>query len=670
MDLLDQNSPPKVNKRRRVPIAVTAFGGFFLVAALTFPLWNRDRTTGEQTEKVISDPTELKVVIQDLAAKACQAARIARQGNLPPDFYYERSLADIAAEKKITSATLRKSLTDYVAAHRNSPDLPPLWKAKADFAVKNFEAAAREATTAARTLAIEPTPPDSTADFFRTQQCQAWNLAGTAWLSASRFRDAFRAFKAWGDLTYSSRDPAAWVDAQIMVARMMEELGRNGEAEALLRRIQTIQEQLHGSESPEVALTLNNLGMVLQHSDRNAEAEKLYRLALQMDERHFGPGHLRVSNDLSNLGVLLRLMNRRAESESLARRALAIVEQNCSPADPDLILSSSDLALAGSDAAEGDMLVERAMSLEAAIYGQHPVPTPKSVLFAAKRTMRRGGMEEAQSRIKEGLALADKCYGKENPACATYYDQAGAILMEAGALRYAEPLLQEALDITRATGGRGTLEEAVSLTNLSCAVFAGGNTKGAEDLLREAVEISERAGDKGAATLSACLRTLGTQFDSSFRSTEAEALFRKSLAVAEKINGTEDPRVVLSLSNLAVCLSKNFKMDEAEQLLRRAVGIQEKNIEGDQRTRTSVLHALARCLVSKGKPAQAEPFMRKAMLILIDASKENPSLAQPIRETWADYLRLLDILQATEVQIKSRLDQINTGKDPGDLPAR
>ena len=56
-----------------------------------------------------------------------------------------------------------------------------------------------------------------------------------------------------------------------------------------------------GPDHPEVAIDLNNLAILLKHTNRLAEAEPLYRRALAIDEASYGPDHPEVAIDLNNL---------------------------------------------------------------------------------------------------------------------------------------------------------------------------------------------------------------------------------------------------------------------------------------------------------------------------------------------------------------------------------
>jgi tetratricopeptide (TPR) repeat protein len=74
-------------------------------------------------------------------------------------------------------------------------------------------------------------------------------------------------------------------------ADSLKATNRLAEAVLLLRRALSIGEKSFGPDHPNVALRLNNLGLLLCATKRMAEAEPLLWRALAIHERSFGPDH-------------------------------------------------------------------------------------------------------------------------------------------------------------------------------------------------------------------------------------------------------------------------------------------------------------------------------------------------------------------------------------------
>ena len=72
-------------------------------------------------------------------------------------------------------------------------------------------------------------------------------------------------------------------------------------AERLLREAAVIQEATLGSNHPDLAITLNNLGFVCERTGNFAEAERGYRRAHAIAVASLSPGHPFIATSLKNL---------------------------------------------------------------------------------------------------------------------------------------------------------------------------------------------------------------------------------------------------------------------------------------------------------------------------------------------------------------------------------
>jgi tetratricopeptide (TPR) repeat protein len=82
--------------------------------------------------------------------------------------------------------------------------------------------------------------------------------------------------------------------------------GRYSEAVPSAERALSILEGALGPDHPDVATSLNNLGLLYQNLGQYSAAESLYKRSLAIKERVLGPNHLDVSATLNNLANLCR----------------------------------------------------------------------------------------------------------------------------------------------------------------------------------------------------------------------------------------------------------------------------------------------------------------------------------------------------------------------------
>lgn len=135
------------------------------------------------------------------------------------------------------------------------------------------------------------------------------------------------------DHVSTAEDEAAW-------APILHALGRNEEAERLLRHALEVLTRELGPDHPEVAGAWNNLASTLSDLD---EAAAAYSRALEAKERTLGKMHPALAITLNNLAVNARKRGRVDEAERLYRRALEILEGRVEPDHPNLELTRRNL---------------------------------------------------------------------------------------------------------------------------------------------------------------------------------------------------------------------------------------------------------------------------------------------------------------------------------------
>jgi tetratricopeptide (TPR) repeat protein len=137
-------------------------------------------------------------------------------------------------------------------------------------------------------------------------------------------------------------------------------------ARPYFERALAINEQVLGPIDPGTALSLNNLGWLLDAIGDYAAARPYYERALTIREQALGPTHHDTALSLNNLGALLRAQGDYAAARPYYERALAIREQTLGPTHPDTAQSLNNLAILLYDQHQLDQavpLMERAVAI-------------------------------------------------------------------------------------------------------------------------------------------------------------------------------------------------------------------------------------------------------------------------------------------------------------------
>jgi tetratricopeptide (TPR) repeat protein len=136
----------------------------------------------------------------------------------------------------------------------------------------------------------------------------------------------------------------------------LEALGRIGEAEALLRRELAIAVAKEGTESPSVASSLRNLGVMLRNAGRHDEAASLLDEALEIHRKR--PSTEMDIDEmtavLSALGQARLLQARLNDAEALLQECLSMRTASLKPGDERIALVARRLAEVRARIGEGN----------------------------------------------------------------------------------------------------------------------------------------------------------------------------------------------------------------------------------------------------------------------------------------------------------------------------
>ena len=112
----------------------------------------------------------------------------------------------------------------------------------------------------------------------------------------------------------------AYLNAAAELSYAFEEFQETGH---LLEQVLTIQEKLLGPEHPDLAQTLNNLGVLRHTQGRQFEAEAFYLWALEICEAHRDPLNQDAVNLMQNYAAFLHEEGRNLEADAVKARAAA-----------------------------------------------------------------------------------------------------------------------------------------------------------------------------------------------------------------------------------------------------------------------------------------------------------------------------------------------------------
>jgi tetratricopeptide (TPR) repeat protein len=324
---------------------------------------------------------------------------------------------------------------------------------------------------------------------------------------------------------------------------VLEAMGRYEEALDALHQCHAIQLQLLAADHPDVAATLNNLGKVLHRAAQHEAAVDTLRQALRIRQRSFGPAHPKVAETLNILAVVLDDVGQYDEAEALCRAALAI-----------------RTAVVDAAATQGPEH-QTAIQLELA----------SSLGNLAALLQRKRQPLLALQHAQRALSIKSLFLGPNHPDVATAANNVGELLKLSGSPVEATQHYQHALRVWRTQLGPSHPHVAVALLNLGQLTQTVGNVEDAEsymlqglavfrDRLREptALRCDIAAEEMDSERLPDCHPVLGALFNNLSllyhhmgRLRPAVFCMERAVRVRGKLLGEEHPDTLNSYRRLA-----------------------------------------------------------------------------------------------------------------------
>jgi CHAT domain-containing protein/Tfp pilus assembly protein PilF len=348
-----------------------------------------------------------------------------------------------------------------------------------------------------------------------------------------------------------------------------------------LERSLKIYEKALGPEHPRVAMSLNNLAVLLETQGNYAEARPLQERALKIREKALGPEHPDVAMSLNNLAMLLQTQGNYQEARPLFERALRIVEKALGPEHPDVALSLNNLALllqTQGNYGEARPLYERSLKIrEKALDPEHP-DVANSLNSLAGLLETQGNYEEARPLFERSLKIYEKALGPEHPKVALSLNNLASLLKTQGNYDEARPLYERSIKIWEKALGPEHPDVATSMNNLASLLCEQGDYGGARPLYERSLKIYEKALGPEHPDVARSLNNLATLLCDQGNHEEAHPLFERSLKIREKALGPEHSKVATSLNNLAALLSRQGEHERAQPLSARCLRISEAHL--------------------------------------------------------------------------------------------
>jgi len=322
-------------------------------------------------------------------------------------------------------------------------------------------------------------------------------------------------------------------------------------------------------DAMETAITLNNLGRVLEDGGHFHEAEELFQESLHI--RKGLNDEMAIAIVLNNLGLLYLDQSRFMEAEPLLKDSLDIRKRLKGPMSKETGAAENNLALFYFDTGQfalAEQSYKRAIAIREERLGPDDplVGTTLGGLAVLYRV--QGRYDEAEALFERATEILDARLRPDHPDIGTTCSNFGNLRLDQRRYAEAEILYRCALRIRTLNNSPGL---ATTLVNLASLLDNRHAYAESEALLTQTLALVESNFGSDSLRASVILNHLGGLALEQAHLTQAQQFFEHALAIRERALGPDHPEIAESLSNLGGLHYLNENWTESVGFFRRAI---------------------------------------------------------------------------------------------------
>ncbi|XP_071941741.1 nephrocystin-3-like [Antedon mediterranea] len=261
------------------------------------------------------------------------------------------------------------------------------------------------------------------------------------------------------------------------LAFLYRKQNKHDQAEPLQKHVAALKRKIQPPQ-----LTTHGNGSILQ------------KRALQLEELATGPDTPELAKTLNELGVLYYLQNKQSTSETYFKRSLAMREATLGSEHQDVAQSLNNLASLYNDRKElnvAEPLFERALKIrQKTLPKEHP-SIAATIKNLATLYRKQGKFELAKPLYEQYVDIRENTFGEKHPSVATALVNLGVLHCQQGTHHEALPLYERALKIYEDAFGQHHPQVAETLRNLAVLRYEQGEYQNAAQLYKRATEIKD-----------------------------------------------------------------------------------------------------------------------------------------------------------------------------------
>ena len=245
------------------------------------------------------------------------------------------------------------------------------------------------------------------------------------------------------------------------------------------------------------------IGITYLRLGRYEEAETLLRAALKLLEDTLGPDHPDIAATLNSLGILRQERGDYREAESLQSRALAILRKKYGDENQDVLSIQSNLALLYQDMGKNEeaaKLMRQTLASDRKLYGNEHVNVAIDLNNLGNLLLKNGDYKESEPLLREAAAILKK---QDQPELSIIMGNLGELIAKKGDPAAAEPILADALATgLQVFGGQNQDVAKIRSKYRACLIQLRKFDKAEEELLAALPVLRDSLGAQNKTTQS------------------------------------------------------------------------------------------------------------------------------------------------------------------------
>ena len=319
----------------------------------------------------------------------------------------------------------------------------------------------------------------------------------------------------------------------------------------LYQRALNITKTEYGEKHPDVAISLNNIGLVYSDRGDYGKALEYHDEALKIWTELFGQTNPGVATSLSNIGLVYSARGDYGKALEYFDEALKIWTELFGQTHPGVAAPLSNIGSVyhcRGDYGKALEYFDEALKIQSAIFGQtHPdVATSLSnigLVYSA-----RGDYGKALEYFDEALKIRTELFGQTNPGVANSLNNIGSVYYDRGDYGKALEHFDEALKIRTELFGQTHPDVANSLSNIGSVYYDRGDYGKALEHFDEALKIQSAIFGQTHPDVATSLGHIGLVYLLRGDYDKALEHFDEALKIRTELFGQTHPDVATSLS--------------------------------------------------------------------------------------------------------------------------